>query len=426
MQYLKKIDVQDVQIGMYIAQLDRPWIETPFMYQGFKLESQAALEKLRELCQYVWIDTYKGADFVPPARGGGDAYARMERLAEEDNELRARILALISQSRTRANRKAYADKTTFEEEIGPAREIERETREVAAETLQTAREGKKIDLNLAGRAVTRMVDSIIRNPDALVCLGQLKDVSNYTALHSVRCCILALAFGRHLALSRDELNVLGLGALLHDIGMVKVPQEILNKDGNLTQDEFAIMQKHVRWGVQILEESGDVPPGALELVLQHHERGDGSGYPDFRQGTGITPAGYIGAIVDVYDAVTSDRTYNVAMSAEDALKRMYEWREKDFSANLVEEFIRCMGIFPIGSLVELSTGSIGVVVTINRGRRLKPKVAMVLTAAHKPFSYRTVTDLMEHTDAMGKEIKISRVLPTGTYGINPMDHIVQL
>jgi len=426
MQYLKKVDARDVQIGMYIAQLDRPWVETPFMYQGFELESQTALEKLRELCRYVWIDTYKGADYIPPAKGAGDAYARMEQLAEEDKELKARILALISQSQTRANRKRYEDKTTFEEEIGPAREAEQHAREITDETFQSAREGKKVDLNLAGRAVTRMVDSIIRNPDALVCLSQLKEVSNYTALHSVRCCILALAFGRHLALSRDELQILGLGALLKDIGMVKVPQEILDKNGNLSQEEFTIMQKHVRWGVQILEESGDVPPGALEVVLQHHERGDGSGYPDFRQDTGITPAGYIGAIVDVYDAVTSDRTYNVAMSAEDALKRMYEWREKDFNANLVEEFIRCMGIFPIGSLVELSTGSVGVVITINRGRRLKPKVAMVLTAARKPYSYRTVTDLMEHTDAFGKEIKISRVLPTGTYGINPMEHIVQL
>jgi len=415
-----------VQIGMYISQLDRPWVETPFMYQGFELESQTALDKLKELCRYVWIDTYKGTDYIAPAKGGGAAYLRMEKLAEEDNELKARILALISQTRARANRKQYQDTTSFDEEIGPAREIEQHTRDITEQTFAAAREGKKIDLNRAGSAVTRMVDSIIRNPDALVCLGQLKEVSKYTALHSVRCCILALAFGRHLALSRDELQILGLGALLKDIGMVKVPQEILDKHGNLSQEEFSTMQKHVRWSAQMLEESGGVPPGALEVVLQHHERGDGSGYPDYRQGTGITPAGYIGAIVDVYDAVTSDRTYNVAMSAEDALKRMYEWREKDFSAHLIEEFIRCMGIFPIGSLVELSTGSVGVVITINRGRRLKPKVAMVLTAAQKPYSYRTVTDLMEHTDAFGKEIKISRVLPTGTYGINPMDHIVQL
>ena len=426
MQYLKKIDVRDVQIGMFIAQLDRPWVETPFMYQGFELESQTALDKLRELCRYIWIDTYKGADYVPPARGGADAYARMEQLEEEDKELKARIMGLIAQSRARANRKSYQDTATFEEEIGQAREVEQHAREVTEETFHMAREGKKIDLNVAGRAVTRMVESIIRNPDALICLSQLKEVSNYTALHSVRCCILALAFGRHLALSRDELQVLGLGALLKDVGMVRVPQGILDKQGNLSQEEFTTMQKHVRWGVEIIEESGNAPPGALEVVLQHHERGDGSGYPDFRQGTGITPAGYIGAIVDVYDAVTSDRTYNVAMSAEDALKRMYEWREKDFSAHLVEEFIRCMGIFPIGSLVELSTGSVGVVITINRGRRLKPKVAMVLTAARKPYSYRTVTDLMEHKDAFGKEIKISRVLPTGTFGINPMDHIVQL
>ena len=134
----------------------------------------------------------------------------------------------------------------------------------------------------------------------------------------------------------------------------------------------------------------------------------------------------MGSIIDVYDAVTSDRIYSGGLSAEGALKRMYEWREKDFHAELVEDFIRCMGIFPIGSLVELSTGSIGVVISINRARRLKPKVALVLTADKKPYSSRIVTDLMEHKDGKGQEIKISQVLPVGSYGIHPMDHIVQI
>jgi len=169
-----------------------------------------------------------------------------------------------------------------------------------------------------------------------------------------------------------------------------------------------------------------VHPGVIDFITQHHERADGTGYPTGRVKEAIAPAGSIGSIIDVYDAVTSERLYSGGLSAEEALKRMYEWRDKDFNAQLVEEFIKCMGIFPIGSLVELSTGSVGVVVTINRARRLKPKVALVLTASKTPYSHKVVTDLAEHKDAMGDELKIKRVLPAGSFNINPMDHIVQL
>jgi len=421
----KKIDIRDVQLGMYIAELDRPWLETPFMFQGFELTSQEALDKLRELCRYIWIDTDQGKDYIPPPRSGRAAFARMQQLADEDVRIREKIRRLVVAPLPRAQRQTYVDRSSFEDEIIQAKSIHADTREIITGVIHDAKRGKAIDIQMAGKAVARMVDSVIRNPDALVCLSHLKEVSEYTALHSIRTCILALAFGRHLALSRDELQVLGLGAMLHDIGMIKVPEEILNKQSELTASEFDTMAKHVTWGLEILRTAGDLPPGALEVVAQHHERGDGSGYPNQRKSGSITPAGYIGAIVDVYDAITSDRHYNTGLSAEDALKRIYEWREKDFDAPLVEDFIRCMGIFPIGSLVELSTGSIGVVITINRARRLKPKVALALTASKTPYSARIVTDLMEHTDGHGREIKISRVLPAGTHGVNPMKYLVQ-
>jgi HD-GYP domain-containing protein (c-di-GMP phosphodiesterase class II) len=226
-------------------------------------------------------------------------------------------------------------------------------------------------------------------------------------------------------LSRDALLVIGMGALLHDIGMARIPAEILNKKTGLDERELAMMQQHVVHGLEIINEAGGLPPEALEIVRQHHERSDGEGYPDRRKGADISLAGNIGAIVDVYDAITSNNVYHNGLSAEDALKRIYEWRDKDFNPSMVEEFIRCMGVFPIGSLVELNTGSVGVVITINRARRLKPKVAMVLTPNKKPYSLRTVLDLLEHKDATLGEIKIAKVLPTGTFGINPMDHLVQ-
>jgi putative nucleotidyltransferase with HDIG domain len=421
----KKIDVTDLELGMYVSELDRPWLETPFMFQGFYLNDDNQIADLKKHCAYVYIDIEKGPDVSPKKRPGYEA--RKAALDAADEKIKQRLRELTSTAdATQKKRKPYIDRVTFEQEMVRAREYEAEARIAMRSAVESAEKGEKIDLERATNAVTRMADSIIRNPDAMVCLSQLKDVSEYTALHSVRSAILALAFGRHLALSREELIVLGLGAMLHDIGMSKVPKEILDKQGGLDQKEFEIMQKHVQWGVEIVQRSGNVHPGVIDFIMQHHERADGSGYPGQRKKDAIAPAGAIGAIIDVYDAVTSERQYSGGLSAEEALKRMYEWRDKDFNAQLVEEYIKCMGIFPIGSLVELSTGSVGVVVTINRARRLKPKVALVLTASKTPYSHKVVTDLAEHTDAMGGELKIKRVLPAGSFNINPMDHIVQL
>lgn len=424
--YQKKVHTIDLQKGMYVSQLDRPWIETPFMFQGFELKNDDQVEQLRKHCQWVYIDIQKGADF-DARRGNASAYAeRTQLLDDEENSIRKKVADLAQLDiEEKKGKKTYLDKTTLEEELVEAKMIESHAREMMREAVVDVQKGKKIDMEVADKAVGRMTDSIIRNPDALVCLGQLKDVNEYTALHSIRCAIVALAFGRHLALSRDELKVIGIGALLHDVGMARLPKSILDKPGGLTVDEFAIMGKHVGWGLEILDHSGGVPQGAMEMVAQHHERGDGSGYPDKRTGKNISPAGAISAIVDVYDAVTSDRHYSGGMSAEEALKRMYEWRKKDFKSQMVEEFIKCMGIFPIGSLVELSTGTIGVVVTINRARRLKPKVALVLTATRTPFRHRFIADLAD-VRAGAEELKIKRVLPAGAHGINPMDHILQL
>ncbi len=421
-----KVDARELKLGMYVAELDRPWLETPFLLQGFELRDQREIDALTKHCQYVYVDVYRSTKFTPEYFKSA-LMARSRALEVEDARIRQKVRELGQEPlTTQPARKPYSDQTTFEQELVQAKIVEREARTAMNESLEEVVRGKSVNLELIGKVVGSMVDSVVRNPDALVCLSQLKNVSEYTALHSVRTAIVALAFGRHLALSRDELKVLGMGVMLHDVGMVKVPQEILDKRGGLTPSEFDIMTKHVQWGLEIAKTSGGLPPGAMDVIGHHHERSDGQGYPLQLRGTAVAPAGMIGAIVDVYDAVTSDRIYGTALSAEDALKSMYEWRNKDFQSQLVEEFIRCMGIFPIGSLVELSNGTVGVVITINRARRLKPKVALVLTATKAPYSQHVITDLVEHKDAMGHELKIARVLPTGSYDINPMDHIIQL
>ncbi|HCU53919.1 MAG TPA: hypothetical protein DIC36_06460 [Gammaproteobacteria bacterium] len=421
-----KVAVNDLKLGMYVADLDRPWLETPFLLQGFELRDDREIEMLKKQCQYVYVDIYRSTKFTPQYFQGA-VMARSRQLEAEDARIKQKIRELTQQAPAASPvRRAYVDQSTFEQEIVQAKAVESEARTVMNEAIEDVVSGKTINLEMTNKVISNMVDSVLRNPDALVCLSQLKNASEYTALHSIRTSIVALAFGRHLALSRDELITLGMGVMLHDIGMVKVPQEILAKHGGLSHEEFETMAKHVQWGLEIVKVSGGLPPGAMDVIAQHHERSDGQGYPQHRQGTAIAPAGMIGAIVDVYDAITSERIYGNALSAEDALKSMYEWRNKDFQPQMIEEFIRCMGIFPIGSLVELSNGTVGVVITINRMRRLKPKVALVLTASKTPYSRHVITDLVDHKDAFGQEIKIARVLPTGSYDINPMDHIVQL
>jgi HD-GYP domain-containing protein (c-di-GMP phosphodiesterase class II) len=421
----KKIDVIDLRSGMYISELDRPWLETPFLFQGFEVQTSQEMDVVKKHCKYVYIDAEKGAD-VLPSNNRAEYESRMRAIQVEEERIDRTVRQLVDSPATPRSRPAYVDQVPLEQEIVRAREVETDAREVMHEIIRDVQKDKDFNIARATKAVTSMVESILRNPDAMVCLTYLRNISEYTALHSIRTCILGIAFGRHLVLTKDELIALGLGFLMHDVGMVKIPKEILTKPTGLDTQEFETMKRHVGWSVAILKKSGGIPPLAMQVVQQHHERRDGAGYPVRLKGDAISQAGLIGSIVDVYDAVTSDRSYSGGLSAEDALKRMYEWREKDFHPQLVEEFIRCMGIFPIGSLVELSTGSIGVVITINRARRLKPKVALVLTANKTPYEHKVITDLMEHTDGKGQEIKISRVLPVGSYGIHPMDHIVQL
>jgi len=420
----KKIGVQNLRLGMYVSELDRPWIESRFLFQGFEIRTEEELEELRRVCKYVYIETdveYTDGQAKPrtaPAIGrpAPDEFAA-KRIGFE-------LVDKFAAPAPVANSPRYPDRATLEEELPRAREIERETRQLLTGIIEDARMGRLIDTPRAKIAVAELVASVLRNPDALICLNQLKEKDQYTALHSIRVCVLALAFGRHLELTEEELNVLGLGALLHDIGKTKIPVDILNKPGRLAPDEFDLMKSHVPRGVEILEQTPGIPPRAIEVARAHHERFDGSGYALGLSGAEIGLFGQIGAIVDCYDAITSDRAYHAGMSAHDALRKMYEWRRKDFDDRLVENFIQCMGIYPIGSVVEMNTGSVGVVISVNRRRRLRPRVALVLDTDKRPFTSVRVIDLTQEIVQGGAPgIEIRSVLPAGSFGIDPVHYL---
>ncbi len=407
---------------MYVAELDRPWRETPFLFQGFEIHTLEELDRLKSLCKHVYIETEPLYDKVLAKPRIAPAVAANN--PPVNAQSRAREYIVLHKFYTKQKWvPRYLDQETLEGELPRAREIEAETTQLIFGIMDDVRFGRSIDTATAKKAVRGIVQSIIRNPDALICLSQLKDKDRYTAEHSLRVCLLALAFGRHLELSEEELNVLGIGALLHDIGKMKVPNEILNKPARLTDQEFEIMKSHVPRGVEILERTKGISPIAVDVARYHHERFDGHGYALGLRGEQIGLFGQIGAIVDCYDAITSDRAYHEGMTAHDALRKMYEWRRTDFHDKLVEQFIQCMGIYPIGSLVEMNTGSIGVVVSINRMRRLRPRVVLVLAPDKQPYVPMKVIDLMHEVAEPSAVLEIRRVLPAGAFGINPTQYL---
>jgi HD-GYP domain-containing protein (c-di-GMP phosphodiesterase class II) len=264
---------------------------------------------------------------------------------------------------------------------------------------------------------------VLRNPDALMCFAQLKRKDEYTALHGLRVCILALALGRQLGMPREQIETLGIGALLHDFGMVKVPEEVLSKPGPLTPEEIRLMQQHVIWGAELLDRTRQIPAAALQVVTNHHERHDSSGYLRGLRGAEIGEFGMIGAIIDHYDAITSDRVYRNAESAHSVLMKMYEWRNTLFTARLVEKFIQCLGIYPIGSVVELNTGEIGVVAAINRVHRLKPHVMLVYRADRQPYEQMPIANLADRRTDDDRPCEIERVLEPGSIDMDPAHYL---
>jgi len=416
------VDVDQVKLGMYVCELDRPWRETPFMFQGFEVRNQQQLDVLRQYCRKVTVLKGEFNRSVAIQRQAVPAGAQPDWPIPQHRSLRVEQEVYKINNHPNA-RPVYQDLTSMQEEVESVRDTFIEARLLVQEVMHDAKLGRSLNLAGAKTAVRNMAESVLRNPDALMCFAQLKRKDEYTALHSLRVCVLALTFGRQLGMPRDQLEVLGLGALLHDIGKVKVPEEILSKPDALTPQEFEIMKQHVVWGAEMLYAARQVPGAAIEVVSSHHERFDGSGYLRGLRGDAIGDFGMIGAIVDHYDAITSDRAYRGAVSAHSVLMKMYEWRDTLFSAPMVEKFIQCLGIYPIGSIVELNTGEIGVVAAINRMQRLKPHVMLVYRADRRPYEEMPIANIATRRTPEDRPCEIERVLEPGAVSIDPAQYL---
>lgn len=403
-----RVEAEDLQVGMYISKLDRPWLETPFLFQGFVIRDNEMLEQVRQCCQYAYIDAEQGLAPTNPANTVPPTLLPTEFGAGEDLE-----------SLRQYN---YATQVPLKQEYQSAKTIHRKINGIVGHIMDNLRAGKSLDVELIKQAISPMVDSVLRNPDAFIWLTRLRNKDTYIYNHSLNASVWAAAFGRQLGLPKVDLEDLSLGALLFDVGKTQISNEILVKPEHLTPEEFTEVKRHVEYGIDLLNKSKGVNERVLAMVSTHHERFNGRGYPKGLAGEDIPLFGRIAAIVDCYDAMTSKRYYAEPMSPYSAVKKLYEWRDEDFQAELVEKFIQAIGIHPAGTVVELSSGDVGVVVAQNRVRRLRPKVMLILDRTKQRYKeFRYVNLLKTTEDEQGKALDIARILEPGSYGIDPAE-----
>lgn len=398
-----KTSTADLQLGMYVSGLDRPWLETPFPLQGFKIDSPDELARLRNFCQYVYVDMERSVVAVKPAKR--NTFDRPRKSKQQ-----------IFKGRTL---KRYQDTANWAEEYPKAQQAVEALSEAIDTVFVQVSAGGALDVVKVKKSVDPMIDSVTRNPDACIWLARMKQQDNYTFQHSVGASIWAVALGRQLGLPKSDLRSLAVGGLLFDIGKLRVNEELLKAERILTEEEFTEVRAHVAHGVQMIADSGLMNQDVIDMVTHHHERHNGSGYPGGLHSDNIPIYARIAAIVDCYDAITSHRSYARAIPPSTAIKMLYEWRDIDFQGELVEEFIQAVGIYPAGTLVELSSGEVGVVIAEYRTRRLRPQVLVLLGADKQPvMDVKMIDMLKETTTEDGRPLEITGSLEPEAYGID--------
>jgi HD-GYP domain-containing protein (c-di-GMP phosphodiesterase class II) len=391
----KEMPVDKLQFGMFIAELDRPWTETPFMFQGFVLSTRQQIETLQKYCKKVYIDPEKAAPVEPPAADNAKAKPPS-------------VLTMIKE------KTVYVEKAPVTAEMPVARAATKKTASVLQDMVSSVHAGKALDAPRVKEAVTNMTDSVVRNPDAMMLLSRLKEKGEHTLDRALGVSIYMITFGRFLSLPREQLDLLGMLGLLQDIGKLKLPPGLLDKPGQLTPEELEICKGHVAHSVAILKGTTGIPPELPALAALHHERYNGSGYPHGLRGNQIGLFGGIAALIDSFDAMTQSRPYGDAFAPSNALDMLYKERDIHFDGPLVEQFIQCIGIYPVGALVELYTGETGIVIAQNPSMRLMPRVLAALDSQKRPIKPPLVIE----------RAKIKRTLEKGSVPLDPSEFFI--
>ncbi len=402
---LKKIRVTQLKPGMYVHDMDCGWMEHPFLTDSFKVSNDKDIERMighgiREL----YIDPAKGFDV-------DDSPTQ----AEAESVVSRQIAAVVAPIKP-------VEPVSLHEERVNARLVRDEANKIIGEMMVGVRHGKKVDTARLDPVVRRMSESILRNKDALLSLCRIKEKDNYTFLHSLSVGALLMNFTRAAQLKSGDMVLVGMGGMLHDIGKTMVPNRILNKPGALTPDELTTMQLHVQHGRNILSDARDITQTSFDVVAQHHERYDGSGYPLKLKGEEMSVYGQMASIVDVYDAMTSDRVYRMGMDPTLAVRKMFEWSRAHFDPKLIQLFVRTIGIYPVGTLVMLESKRIAIVLNQDGRDLTRPVLRVVYDADKRCYVTPQDIDLSANLGHGGGDRIISHE-PASKWGIDPHQFI---
>lgn len=385
----EKISSHELCIGMYVVELDRPWTETPFLFQGFLISSKEEIDQLQKYCEHVFIDVTQTT--VPFTKS-----------QQKEPEVK--------------NKRIY--KVPIEKELAVAAthyDFAKKSIDNALNGLRFSQEINTQDIKLA---VKNCVNSVINNPNAMMWFTQIKNKDDYTAEHSVRVGIMSIALGQELGMMEKELEDLGMGGMLHDVGKINIPIEILNKEGSLTKEEYEIIKTHAEHGRQLLMSKSDAPPSTVDVAYNHHEQMNGNGYPRGISADKIPYYAKVVGVVDAFDAITSDRVYSDARSILEALRILYDCRGAQFDEEVVRAFIRLIGIYPPGHIVELTNGEAGIILSCQKNNKLRPKVIIVRDADKKLCTERVVDLSQDQKDKDGKPLRVKEVFTDGKFGIH--------
>ena len=389
----EKVSVYDLKLGMYVVELDRPWLETPFLFQGFIISSEEEIDQLAEYCEFVYIDV-----------------SQTEVKYQDQGKSR-------SQVKSRRIYKVPTEKA-LPEAIGHYDHAKRTVDNV----LTSLRLSHDIDTQEVKTAVKSCVKSVLKNPNAMMWLTQIKNKDDYTAEHSLRVSVMSVALGRELDLLEQELEDLGVAGMLHDVGKVKIPDEILNKEGSLSPEEYEVIKTHTSAGRSLLMSKSDVPPATVDVAYCHHEQLNGKGYPRGVTAEKIPYFARIVSIVDAFDAITSDRVYSEGRSVLEALRILYDCRGQQFDEEIVRAFIRLIGIYPPGHIAELSNGEVGIILSCPPRNKLRPKLIIVRNPDKKLCSERILDLSREQKDSEGQMIRVKEIFTDGAFGIQLQEY----
>jgi HD-GYP domain-containing protein (c-di-GMP phosphodiesterase class II) len=433
------IDAGNATIGMYVSKLDRPWLETPFVFQGFEIKDREELDMLQRYCSTITVDVYRGSltpveirsllatetakskptRIKTPRQREPGKFARWLR----NFLLRHRVIR-HSQKAPTLEADGYPVTTSVRGEARPAfNAYARLCRAYDREELSAKQTGK-VSRRALDKAVGPVIDSILRHPDAMAWTVFSRRQTSHASGRAVGTAVWCVIFGRQLGFERQQLEELALGGLLLDIGKIQLPPDLIEREGDLPDEQMQVMKRHVDYSLEVVHRSGAFGRTVVDMVENHHERADGSGYPAGRSHSAIPPFARIAGIADTFDAMTTANPYSPAYAAFDVARMLNEARGQKFDAEVVDQFLRAVGMFPTASVVELNDGTVGLVVEQNRNNALRPKVMLLLDRDRQPLEERKIVELRDlppdatHANA----VWIAQGHPHGAFGIDPMDH----